>query len=297
MADTKMALLPDRGVVTVTGENAREFLQGLITNDMDLLDKQPALHAGLLSPQGKVLFDFFVAPTPEGFLLEVARAKSAELAERLKMYKLRSKVTITDASPDYTVAAIWGRPYAPEGDGKPPVLFADPRLDGLGYRELTTLRSDWALGGETCDSATQDDYHAHRIGLGVPEGGKDYTFGDAFPHEALFDQLHGVSFAKGCYVGQEIVARMQNRGTARRRIVPVVAESALPAHGTPVSAGGVDIGELGSTAGTRGLANIRIDRAAEFKEKGEALRVGDTVITIALPPWATFSLAPVRSPS
>jgi hypothetical protein len=297
MADTKIALLPDRGVVTVTGEDAREFLQGLITNDMDLLDKQPALHAGLLSPQGKILFDFFVAASPEGFCLEVARNKSAELAERLKMYKLRSKVTIADASADYTVAAIWGGAYAPHGDGKPPVLFADPRLVGLGYRELTTLRSDWALGGEQCDSATQDEYHAHRIGLGVPEGGRDYAFGDAFAHEALFDQLHGVSFEKGCYVGQEIVARMQNRGTARSRVVPVVAERELPATGTPVTAAGVEIGKLGSTAGTRGLAKIRIDRAAEFKDKGEPLCIGDVTVAIALPPWASFSLGTAGSPA
>jgi tRNA-modifying protein YgfZ len=297
MADTKIALLPDRGVVTVTGEDAREFLQGLITNDMDLLDKQPALHAGLLSPQGKILFDFFVATSPEGYCLEVARGKSAELAERLKMYKLRSKVTIADASADYTIAAIWGGPYAPRGDGKPPILFADPRLDGLGYRELTTLRSDWALGGEQCDSATQDEYHAHRIALGVPEGGKDYAFGDAFAHEALFDQLHGVSFEKGCYVGQEIVARMQNRGTARRRVVPVVAETALPQPGTPVTAAGVEIGRLGSTADNRGLAEVRIDRAAEFKEKGEPLRADDATIEIALPPWATFSLNTAGSPA
>ncbi len=299
MADTKIALLPDRGVVTVTGPDARTLLQGLITNDMELLDRQPALHAGLLSPQGKILFDFFVVPSPDGFCLETPRSKAAELADRLKMYKLRSKVEIADASPDYTVAAIWGGEYAPKGEGNPPIWFADPRLPELGYRELTTLRSDWALGGETCDSATQDEYHAHRIGLGVPGGGRDYAFGDAFAHEALFDQLHGVSFEKGCYVGQEIVARMQNRGTARSRIVPVVAEKELPATGTPVTAAGVEIGKLGSTAGIRGLAQIRIDRAAEFRDKGEALRIGDTTVTIELPRWATFSLdaKPAGSPT
>lgn len=291
MADTKIALLPDRGVVTVTGEESRAFLQGIITNDMSLLDGQPALHAGLLTPQGKILFDFFVVATPGGFCLETPRSKATELADRLKMYKLRSKVEIADASPDYTVAAIWGGEYCPRGDGKPPLWFADPRLPQLGYRELATLRSDWALGGEACDSATQDEYHAHRITLGVPEGGRDYAFGDAFPHEALFDQLHGVSFKKGCYVGQEVVARMQNRSTARRRIVPVVARAPLPESGAPISAAGIEIGTLGSTAGTRGLAEIRIDRVAEFKDKGEALRAGDVDVEIALPPWATFSLA------
>ena len=299
MADTKIALLPDRGAVTVTGEDARTFLQGLITNDMALIDTQPALHAGLLTPQGKILFDFFVVAMPEGFCLEVARSKAGELVNRLKMYKLRSKVEIVDESADYTVAAIWGGEYAPKGNGKPPLLFADPRLPGMGYREMTTLRSDWALGGETCDSATQDEYHAHRIGLGVPEGGRDYPFGDAFPHEALFDQLGGVSFKKGCFVGQEVVARMQHRGLARRRIVPVLAAGALPDSGASITAGGVEIGKLGSTAGNRGLADIRIDRVAEFKAKGESLRAGDAEVNVELPAWATFSLAakPAGSPA
>jgi len=292
MAETKIALLPDRGVVSVVGEDARTFLQGLVTNDMSLLDGEPALYAGLLSPQGKILFEFFIAATPEGYCLETARSKAPDLAERLKMYRLRSKVEIADVSPDYTVAAIWGGPYAPRGAGKAPIWFADPRLPQLGFRELTTLRSDWALGGEHCDSATQDEYHAHRIGLGVPEGGKDYAFADAFPHEALFDQLHGVSFTKGCYVGQEVVARMQNRGTARRRIVPLTAAGALPPAGTPVTAGSVEIGTLGSTAGARGLAALRIDRAAESLAKGEPLHAGGVEVSIALPAWATFSLTP-----
>lgn len=292
MAESKLALLPDRGVVSVEGPDAAKLLQGVITNDMDLIAQQGALHAGLLSPQGKILFEFFVVKSPEGFCLETARAKAAELAERLKMYKLRADVAIKDASADYTVAAIWGRdgghPF--EGAGPAPLRFADPRLAALGLRELTTLRSDWALGGEDAQSATQEEYHAYRIGLGVPEGGKDYAFGDAFPHEALFDQLHGVSFEKGCYVGQEVVSRMQNRGTARRRVVPVVADSPLPAHGASIAAAGVEIGTLGSVAGTRGLAPIRLDRAAEFIDKGETLRAGGVPVRIDIPDWARFKL-------
>ncbi len=292
MAESKLALLPDRGVVSIEGPDAAKLLQGVITNDMDLIGQQGALHAGLLSPQGKILFEFFVVESPDGFCLETVRAKAGELAERLKMYKLRADVAIKDVSADYTVAAIWGgsgeRP--PEGTGPAPLRFADPRLAALGYRELTTLRSDWALGGEDAQSATQEEYHAYRIGLGVPEGGKDYAFGDAFPHEALFDQLHGVSFEKGCYVGQEVVSRMQNRGTARRRIVAVVADSPLPAPGASIAAAGVEIGTLGSVAGTRGLAPIRLDRAAEFIDKGETLRAGGVPVRIDIPAWAHFTL-------
>jgi tRNA-modifying protein YgfZ len=288
MAETKLALLPDRGVVSVAGADAAKLLQGVITNDMDLIEGQGALYAGLLSPQGKILFEFFVVRSPEGYCLETRRTKAPELAERLKMYKLRADVEIKDVSADYTVAAIWGGRYAPRGVGKTPLWFADPRLPQLGYRELTTLRSDWALGGDQCDSATQDDYHAHRITLGVPEGGKDYVFGDTFPHEALLDQLNGVSFEKGCYVGQEVVSRMQNRGTARKRVVPVVAERPLPACGTSIVAGGVELGRLGSVSGPRGLALLRLDRVAEFAEKDEALWANEVRVRVELPVWAHF---------
>lgn len=207
------------------------------------------------------------------------------------LYKLRAKADIRDVSSDYTVAAIWGGAYEPRGRGKSPLLFADSRLAGLGSRELVTVGSDWALANDEADSATQEEYHAHRIGLGVPEGGKDYAFGDTFPHEALFDQLSGVSFTKGCYVGQEVVSRMQNRGTARKRVIPVVGERALPAPGAAITAGDVEIGRLGSVSGNRGLALLRLDRAAELVDGGEALRAGDVPVHIALPSWANFSLA------
>ena len=215
----RIALLPDRGVVSVTGADAAKLLQGVITNDMDLL-ATPAARSmpALLTPQGKILFEFFVVPSPDGFCLETARAKAAELAKRLTMYRLRAKVDIKDASrrlyawPPSGAAA--STPHA--ATARRPSGLPIRGLPALGHRELATLRSDWALGAEDADSATPEDYHAHRIALGVPEGGKDYAFGDAFPHEAGFDQLNGVSFTKGCYVGQEVVSRMQNRGTVRR---------------------------------------------------------------------------------
>jgi folate-binding protein YgfZ len=291
MNDTRIALLPDRGVVSVAGADAEKLLQGVITNDMGLLATQAAIHAGLLSPQGKILFDFFVVKAPDGFCLETARDKAAGLAERLLMYRLRADADIKDRSSDYTVAAIWGAAHNPGGQGIPPLRFADPRLPAMGWRELVTLRSDWALGAEDASSATQDDYHAHRIALGVPEGGKDYAFGDTFPHEALFDLLSGVSFTKGCYVGQEVVSRMQNRGTARKRVVPVAGDASLPEAGTAIAGGEVEIGQLGSVSGDRGLALLRLDRAAELAAKGEALRAGPVSVRIALPGWAR-ALAP-----
>lgn len=290
MTETKMVLLPDRGVVAVVGDEAEKFLQGIITNDMGLLKTQPALHAGMLTPQGKILFDFFVVKAPDGFLLDIARDKARELVDRINMYKLRVKADVEDVSADYTVAAFWDGPYRPHPERKQPLYFADPRLPEMGTRELVTMGTDWALGGEGTRTATQEDYHAHRIALGVPEGGRDYAFGDTFPHEALFDQLNGVSFKKGCFVGQEVVARMQHRGTARKRVVPVIADSALPDTGADVVAGTATIGTLGSVAGEKGLALLRLDRAAEAHEKGETLRAGDVPIRIEIPEWARFSL-------
>ncbi len=292
MAKAKIALLTDRGVVTVKGEDAEKLIQGVISNDMKLLATQTALHTGVLSPQGKILFDVFVVKTPDGYCLETARESTAGLVDHFQHYKLRAKADVVDESQNYVVAAIWGGPYEPHGRGKQPIWFADPRLPAMGFRELMTIGSDWALAGEEADSASAEEYHAHRIALGVPEGGKDYAFGDTYPHEALFDQLNGVSFKKGCFIGQEVVARMQHRGTARKRVVPVVGDATLPAPGAPVVAGSVEIGRLGSVADGRGLALLRLDRAAEMNEKGEELRADTVPVHIELPAWAQFPLVP-----
>jgi tRNA-modifying protein YgfZ len=290
MAKPKIALLPDRGIVTVKGEDAEKLIQGLISNDMALLATQAALHTGVLSPQGKILFDMFVVKAPDGYCLETAREMTTRLVEHFLRYKLRAKADVADACADYTVAAVWGAPYEPKGQGTQPIWFADPRLPELGYREFVTIDSDWALAGHAADSGTPQEYHAHRIALGVPEGGKDYAFGDTYPHEALFDELNGVSFKKGCFIGQEVVARMEHRGTARKRVVPVVAATPLPAPGAAVVAGSVEIGRLGSVVNGRGLALLRLDRAAEMKEKGEVMRAGTVPVQIEIPPWAHFSL-------
>lgn len=285
----QFALLADRGVVSVSGEDAGKLLQGLLTNDVDLLDRQAAMHAGLLSPQGKILFDFLVVKIAGGFLIDVARDKAAELVKRLAMYKLRAKVVIRDASPEWQVYAVWNGEAAACGASEAERLtYADPRLPALGSRML--VRVGTVVTAASAQPSTAAAYHAHRIALGVPEGGTDFMLGDAFPHEALFDQLGGVSFTKGCYVGQEIVSRMEHRGTARKRVVPVVADAALPVSGCEIKAGETVIGTLGSTAGDRGLALLRLDRAAEAMAKGEAIRAGDIAIRIELPGFATFKL-------
>jgi hypothetical protein len=283
MKKCNAALLSDRAVVLVSGPAASSFLQGLITNDIDKAKPGGAIHAGLLTPQGKILFDFFVVPAGEGFLLEIAKAKAAELVQRLGFYKLRAQVEIAE-DPSFTVAAAWG---ARLSDGA--IAYADPRLPALGQRIL--LPAGTSLGNLGCTPATEDEYHAHRIALGVPEGGSDYAFGDAFPHEAMFDQLAGVDFNKGCFVGQEVVSRMEHRGTARKRIVGVEGEGPLPPSGTDIIAGSAPIGTLGSVSGSSGLALLRLDRAEEAKAAGLPLRAGEVTVGLRIPAWARFKAA------
>lgn len=276
-SEIKQVVLPNRGIVAVNGSDATKLLQGLVTNDVALLETQPAIYAGLLSPQGKILFDFFVVKTPEGALIDVARDQAAALVKRLTLYKLRAAVTITDVSAEHAVVAAFG-PGAHLENG---TVYPDPRLADLGLRAIVAAE-DAARARSDADA-----YNAFRIGLGVPEGGVDYPFGDAFPHEALFDQLRGVSFTKGCYVGQEIVSRMEHRGTARKRIVPVNADRPLVA-GAAVMAGDVEIGRVGSVAGSRGLAMLRLDRVDEFAAKGVPLTADGMRISVSIPAWAQF---------
>jgi folate-binding protein YgfZ len=280
--------------VRVTGEDAEKLLQGVITNDMERLSAQPAIHAALLTPQGKILFDFFVVKTPTGFLLETAVDKAADLAKRLRMYKLRAKAEIEDRSGDYCVLVAWGHFSAAVATAGAQ-LFPDPRLAALGFRAVVKAGlapvAFAAVGGQ---EVSPTDYHAHRIALGVPEGGKDYAFGDAFPHEADLDQLGGVSFTKGCFIGQEVVSRMQNRATVRKRVVPVEGDGSL-ASGAEIRAGEATIGTVGSVAGRKALALLRLDRAAEAKSKGQVLTAGGVAVTIRKPEWATFALAPAEA--
>ena len=290
----KIAVLADRGVVGVTGADAVKLLQGIITNDMDLLSAQPAIHAALLTPQGKILFDFFVVKAPDGFWLEAAADKTADLAKRLTLYRLRAKVDINDRSAEYRVFALWGG--APEAlAGAAGTQFPDPRLAALGRRGLTRtqLAPDFTAAIRALEVPAQD-YHAHRIALGVPEGGKDYTFGDAFPHDADLDQLHSVSFAKGCFVGQEVVSRMQNRSHVRKRIVAIVGDAPLLA-GAAITAGPAVIGTVGSVAGSDALALVRLDRAAEAAAKGTRLMADGVAIALRKPDWANFELAPAAT--
>jgi folate-binding protein YgfZ len=280
----KAAFLTDRGVVKVSGEDARDFLNGLVTTDVTLVRPGLGRFGALLTPQGKIIVDFLITEAPAGqgggFLLDVPRPLAQGLADKLKFYKLRAKVTVENLTDSIGVLAVWdGEPAT-----KPDLAFADPRSGELGWRilipdELKQKVAD-LIGADLVGS---DIYEAHRILCGAPRGGLDFMYSDAFPHETNMDRLHGIDFEKGCYVGQEVVSRMQHRGTARTRTVKVILEDFSPDAGLPVLAGDKPVGTMGSTAGGRGLALIRTDRVTEALDAGLKLSAGGLAIRIAEP--------------
>ena len=280
MSNGKIAELADRGIVAVSGPDAGSFLDNLFTTDATAAGEGRAAFGALLSPQGKILFDFIVFRDGERFLIDLPRNLVADFVKRLGLYKLRAKVAIEDLGDDHVVVATWGGDGAPILDGP---VAPDPRLPALGYRAIVPAGADMAPDHE---EATEADYAAHRIALGVPAGGDDFAYGDAFPHDAGMDHLAGVDFKKGCFIGQEVVSRMQHRGTARRR--PVAARGSGLAAGTEITAGDKPVGAIGSAHGDLGVALVRLDRAQEARDAGVPLMAAGAPVTLSIPAWAGF---------
>ena len=284
----KAALLSDRGVIKVIGDGARNFLHGLVTADVLELAPGSARFCALLTPQGKIIADFLVAEAhPQdggGFFLDTPRTLVATLIGKLNLYKLRAKVLIEDLSEVLGVLAVWDGATA----GRYGLCYRDPRLPALGLRMMIPPhRAADAAADLGATFVAADEYEAHRITLGIPRGGIDFAYGDAFPHETDMDQLGGVDFAKGCYIGQEVVSRIEHRGTARTRAVPIRYDGGAPPSGVAITAGGRQVGTMGSAMGGRGIALLRLDRVAEVD--GEALHAGGVPIHIVKPDWARFS--------
>jgi folate-binding protein YgfZ len=280
----KAAFLPDRGVVEVAGEDARKFLNGLLTTDVTQLVPGQARFGALLTPQGKIIVDFLVTEAPaaagERFLLDCPRAQAAAFADKLKLYRLRAKITVDNLSDRIGVLAAWDGDIA----GGPELGFVDPRLPALGWRilgrEADAPEMAASIGAELVDATA---YEAHRIAQAVPRGGLDFIYGDAFPYETNMDLLHGVDIGTGCYVGQEVVSRMHHRGTARTRVAKVLLDGPAPAPGTPIMAGDKSVGTLGSAAEGSGIGLIRIDRVSDALGAGTPLTAGGHALFIADP--------------
>jgi tRNA-modifying protein YgfZ len=283
----KAALLTDRGVIAVKGEDARRLLNGLLTADIAVVAPGSARFAALLTPQGKIAVDGFVAqgPRADALMVDCPRGLTSRLIERLNFYKLRAKAHVEDLSDQLGVLAAWDGTGTVQGA----LAFADPRLPALGLRVILEPQgaepTAAALGAQLTDAQA---YEAHRIALGVPSGGVDFAYGDAYPHEADMDQLNGVDFDKGCYVGQEVVSRMEHRGRVRTRVVPVSYAGSAPPVGAPVRAGGKAVGTMGSAAAGRGLALLRLDRVEEALTASLILEAGGINLKVVKPSWARF---------
>ncbi len=254
----RMPTLTDRAVISLSGPEARSFLQGLVTNDVNIVAAERPIYAALLTPQGKILFDFLVSEAGGALLIDCRKAVRDALVKRLTMYRLRAKVEIV-ARDDFAVVT----------EGTP-----DPRLGALGCRSIVP-----AGNGQSGDEA----YLARRLELGVPEG-EDFGSDRMFAMDAGLDELNAISFTKGCYVGQELTARMKHRGKDRKRLLPVVTAdgSPLPEKDTPVACGEAELGAITSAYGTRGVVLLRLDR---LETAAEPLKAGGVTVTVTKPDW------------
>ncbi len=282
MKPDRYITLPDRAVVSISGPDAKPFLQGLVTNDVDLVAPDRAIYAALLTPQGKFLHDFHIAELDGRLLLDCAADRVADLVRRLAMYRLRAKVEIRDESAGWTVWVLLpgggtaGRADARRGG----IVFTDPRHAALGHRAL--LPAGTAMAESGLAEGAFAEYEALRVGLAVPAAGTDLLPDRSLPLECGFDELNGVSFTKGCYVGQEVTARMKHRNLVKKRLFPVAIEGTLP-PGTPVTAGTVEAGEIRSVAGSQATALLRLDLADR-----DDLSAGGVRIRPRRPDWASF---------
>ena len=263
-------VLPNRGVLRLEGPDREAFLQGLVTNNVASATPDNAVYACLLTPQGKFLHDFFLAPDGEALLIECEGDRAEDLLRRLKMYKLRAKIELTDISVSFVACAAAEKP----GRGWDGVVYRDPRLPSLGYR-LLLPRAPAAPG------LPFDDYDRRRIALGAPDGSRDMEVGKAILLENNIDLLNGVAWDKGCYTGQELTARTHYRGLIKKRLSPVRIAGTAPAPGAPLIENGVEIGEMRSASGDLGLALLKL----EILRRRTPIVLGDLTLTPELPDY------------
>jgi hypothetical protein len=291
MADASFVLLDDRGILAVSGPDRRSFLQGLVSNDVDKVGPTAARYAALLTAQGKYLHDFMMVEAGESIWLDAEAARLGDLKRRLSMYRLRAKASL-DERPDLCVAAVFGadapaalglsrEPGAarPLGSG---AVFVDPRLASLGARAILPREEARALLTDAgLVEAEFDRYDRLRLSLGVPDGSRDLVLEKSILLEAGFDELNGVDWQKGCYIGQELTARTKYRGLVKKRLMPVRIEGPTPPPGTVVTTDGREIGEMRSSRDGLGLALLRLEPVRE----GKRLVAGEATLVPVRPAW------------
>jgi folate-binding protein YgfZ len=299
MSTCSHTLLKNRGLLAVTGEDAVDFLQGLVSNDVSKASSERALYAAMLTPQGKFLYDFFIVQMENSLLLDCEADRLEELKRKLTMYKLRSKVKLNDLSQDFVVAALMGDTVADtlelppeEGRAKPfmgGLAYMDPRLHKIGARSILPRDSaETFLINAGFDKGTLEDYEKMRLGLGLPDGSRDMIIDKAILLENGFQDLNGVDWDKGCYMGQELTARTHYRGLVKKRLMPVRVEGSLPASGTKIMLGDVKAGEMRTGQGELGLALIRLDQLKAAIDTDSAMSTDEAILHPEKPDWADF---------
>ena len=293
---TFWTLLPARGVLAVTGDDRRSFLQGLVSNDVERAGADRAVYAAFLTAQGRFLHDFLMVGHDEMLLLDCEADRRDDLRQRLSRYRLRAKVAIEDRTEALAVAVLSGPEAAslaglgaepgaagPFGGG---VAFVDPRLAGLGVRVIAPRDGiEAALAATGLAAGTADDWDRLRLSLAVPDGSRDMPAEKALLLESNLDELHGIDWRKGCYIGQELTARTKYRGLLKRRLMPVAFDGPAPEAGAAVSFEGKNAGEMRTARDGMGLALLRLDHA-EAAERGEGvLAAGDTALRVLRPDW------------
>lgn len=292
-APAKVCVRADRAFVGVTGPDAKPFLQGLLSQDVEKVTETETAFGALLTPQGKFLHDLFLVAYGDGLALECEADRIDDLSQRLRRYRLRAKIQI-DRLEGWTAAVVWdGDPF---GLGDEPGLterrgdvlaYVDPRLGALGSRAVGPAAAVAAAVAD-CAPADLKEYAAHRLNLGVPEGSGDIAVDRGFLLESGFDELNGVDWRKGCYVGQELTARTKYRGLVKRRLMPVRIDGDTPEIGAGIDYDGRNAGEMRSSVGSRGLALVRLDAWRAAAEAGAPLAAGATRLWPEKPEWAAF---------
>ena len=299
MSDNTAIVLNDRGLLGVSGDDRVDFLQGLVSNDITKASPTQALYSAMLTPQGKFQHDFFIIDFNDQLVIDCEAGRLDDLKRKLSLYKLRSKVDLRDLSADFAAAALLGdnvagqlQLEAREGAAHPflgGVAYIDPRLAQIGGRCIIPRNNAQASLSEAgFPEGSADDYETLRLSLGLPDGSRDMTIDKAILLENGFQELNGVDWNKGCYMGQELTARTHYRGLVKKRLMPVSIDGPLPAPGTPLLLGDTQAGEMRSGHGNQGLALIRLEQFNAACASGEGLSADGAIVHPVKPEWAEF---------
>jgi folate-binding protein YgfZ len=303
MSASSHVILHDRGLLKVSGDDAIDFLQGLVTNDVSKAAPGRALYSAMLSPQGKYLYDFFIIHMNGELAIDCESGRLGEFKRKLNMYKLRSKVQLTEINQDFIVSAFIGDNVAEalqlnnsEGVAKSflgGIAFIDPRVTGIGGRAVIPRENaEEKLIEAGFSAGNPEEYESLRLSLGLPDGSRDMVVDKAILLENGFQELNGIDWEKGCYMGQELTARTHYRGLIKKRLMPVQIEGPLPAPGTAVMLGDKNVGEMRSGNAERGLALIRLEQFKDVLKSGEGFSAEGTTLRPVKPEWAEFKFEP-----